>query len=72
MAKKVEKEVTEMSLGKNIEAMINGNFLTLTIDLSKNQGKSSSGKSIIIASTKGNLSIVGTEAVIGLNIYKKA
>lgn len=47
--------------------------LTITVDLSKEFGKSGSGKNIIIASTEGNTSIDGTDGVkIGLNIYKPA
>jgi len=33
-------------------------------------GLSKSGKTISIASTKGNQKIEGTDAVIGLNVYK--
>ena len=51
---------------------VDGNFLTITVDLSKDFGPSSSGKTIIIASTEGNVAIDGhEEAKIGLNIYKK-
>lgn len=57
---------------KNIDMVVSGNKLTITVDLSKDFGKSSSGKSVIIASTEGNVGIEGTDAKIGLNIYKKA
>ena len=57
---------------KNIEMTTNDNILTITIDLSKDFGKSGSGKSIIIASSEGNQSIPGTDCKIGLNVYKKA
>lgn len=61
------------TIGKNIEASLKGSILTLTIDLSKNFGLSSSQKSLIIASSEGNQSVPGKEEVkIGLNIYKKA
>jgi len=57
---------------KNVEMSIEGNILTIKVDLSKDFGPSSSGKTIIIASSEGNQSIPGKEAVkIGLNIYKK-
>lgn len=47
--------------------------LTITVDLSKEFGKSSSGKNIIIASTEGNTTVDGVDGVkIGLNIYKPA
>jgi len=49
-----------------------GTVLTITVDLSKDFGKSSSGKSIIIASTEGNVPVPGKEEIkIGLNVYKK-
>ena len=57
---------------KNVEMLIEGNILTIKVDLSKDFGPSASGKTIIIASSEGNQSIPGKEAVkIGLNVYKK-
>jgi len=57
---------------KNIEMMIEGNILTIKVDLSQRFGKSSSGKSTIIASTEGNQSVPGdAEIKIGLNVYTK-
>jgi hypothetical protein len=51
---------------------LTGNILTITVDVSKDFGKSASGKSIIIASTEGNISLPEKEdRKIGLNIYKK-
>ena len=58
---------------KNIEMKVEGNKLTITVDLSQRYGKSSSGKSIIIASSEGNQAIPGNEDIkIGLNVYNKA
>jgi hypothetical protein len=58
---------------KNCEMKMSGNILTITVDISKDFGKSSSGKSVIIASTEGNVSVPDTSDIkIGLNIYKKA
>jgi len=57
---------------KNIEMNVYGDILTIKVDLSKTFGKSSSGKSTIIASTEGNVSVPGKEEVkIGLNVYTK-
>jgi hypothetical protein len=56
---------------KNVELMVDGTMLTIKVDLSKDFGPSSSGKTTIIASTEGNISIPGREEKIGLNIYKK-
>lgn len=56
---------------KNVATALKGNILTITVDLAKTFGPSSSGKTIIIASTEGNQTIEGRSEVIGLNIYKK-
>ena len=58
---------------KNIkmENKANKLVLDLEIDLTKNFGRSKSGKSIIIGTTEGNLSVPGTENIkIGVNCYK--
>lgn len=55
----------------NVSATIEGKKLTLVIDLSKNQGPSASGKSEIIATTKGNIELEGHDkTMIGLNVFK--
>lgn len=52
---------------------VEGNKLMITVDLSQRYGKSSSGKSIIIASSEGNQTIPDNEEIkIGLNVYTKA
>ena len=57
---------------KNIDMVVEGDVLTIKVDLSQRFGKSSSGKSIIIASTEGNQSIPNNDDIkIGLNIYTK-
>ena len=57
---------------KNVEMKVEGNILTIKVDLTKDFGPSSSGKTTIIASTDGNVAIPEKEEVkIGLNIYKK-
>ena len=57
---------------KNVEMTVEGNILTIKVDLTKDFGPSSSGKTIIIASTEGNISISDSvEGKIGLNVYKK-
>jgi len=56
---------------KNIEMTGEGNILTITVDLTKEFGPSSSGKTIIIASTEGNISIPDRDEKFGLNIYMK-
>ena len=56
---------------KNVELSVEGTMLTIKVDLSKDFGPSSSGKTTIIASTEGNVSLPDREEKIGLNIYKK-
>jgi hypothetical protein len=56
---------------KNVELKVEGNILTIKVDLSKEYGPSSSGKTIIVASTEGNISVPEREEKIGLNVYKK-
>ncbi len=55
---------------KNVNLSVEGTMLTIKVDLSKEFGPSSSGKTTIIASTEGNIVIPGREEKIGLNIYK--
>ena len=55
----------------NVEMRVDGNKLVITADLSKDFGPCKSGKTTIIATTGGNVSVPGHEAVkVGLNIYK--
>lgn len=57
---------------KNVKTEVKGKILTITVDLSQSQGDSKSGKTEIIATTGGNVTIDGTGGVVmGLNIYKK-
>ena len=56
---------------KNVEMSVEGVLLTIQVDLSKEFGPSSSGKTTIIASTEGNVNIPERDEKIGLNIYKK-
>jgi hypothetical protein len=57
---------------KNVEMKVEDNILTIKVDLAKEFGPSASGKTIIISSTEGNISIPEKEEIkIGLNIYKK-
>ena len=56
---------------KNVELTVEGTLLTIKVDLSKDFGPSASGKTTIIASTEGNVSLPERKEKIGLNIYKK-
>ena len=56
---------------KNIQMNVEGDKLIIVVDLNQEFGLSSSGKSITIASTEGNISVPGREDVkVGLNVYK--
>jgi len=57
---------------KNVDMKVEGNILTIKVDLTKEFGPSSSGKTIIIATTEGNVALEGREeAKVGLNVYRK-
>lgn len=57
---------------KNVEMKVEENILTIKVDLTKEFGPSASGKTIIISSTEGNISIPEKEEIkIGLNVYRK-
>ena len=56
---------------KNVQMVVEGNILTIKVDLSKEFGPSSSGKTIIVASTEGSVSVLDLEEKVGLNVYRK-
>ena len=68
---------------KNVDMRIDKKTrtLTITVDLSTDCGESKSGKSIIIASTEGNVELQGelvgefeeelVGVFVGLNVYRK-
>jgi hypothetical protein len=56
---------------KNVQINVEGKKLIIVVDLDQEFGPSSSGKSITIASTEGNVSVPGREEIkIGLNVYR--
>jgi hypothetical protein len=56
---------------KNVEMKVEGSTLIIRVDLSKEFGPSSTGKTTIIASTEGNVSIPDRDEKVGLNVYRK-
>jgi hypothetical protein len=56
---------------KNIQLTVEGNILIIKVDLSKEFGPSSSGKTIIVASTEGNVAVPEREEKVGVNVYRK-
>lgn len=62
---------TAERLGTNVTGTLKGNILTLEIDISKSQGDSKSGKTVIVASSGGNVTVPGTDGLkLGLNAYR--
>lgn len=54
----------------NCKMIVKDSILTIKIDLKKEFGLSKSGKTIVVASTKGNKAIDDSDCIIGLNVYK--
>lgn len=58
-------------VGQNVLMEVKDGKLVITVDLAQSFGTSGSGKSTIIASTSGNVSVPGHEGVkVGLNVYR--
>lgn len=55
---------------KNVNMTVEGDILKIKVDLSQDYGPSKSGKTRIVATTAGNIAVPGTDAKIGLNIYR--
>lgn len=56
---------------RNITMAVKNNILTITCDLEADKIPSSTGKTLIVASTEGNQKVPGSEFVLGLNLYTK-
>jgi hypothetical protein len=57
---------------RNVEMSVSNNKLTIVVDLSVKGEVSGSGKSNVLGTTEGNVSVPGHEHVkIGLNVYTK-
>jgi len=56
---------------KNVDLSVDGDLLTIKVDLSCDFGPSKSGKTMIVASTQGNKTVPGREEKIGLNVYRQ-
>lgn len=58
---------------KNISMTVKDGKMTLVVDLKKDFGPSSSGKTLIVASSEGNQNVPDHKGVrFGLNVYKYA
>jgi hypothetical protein len=47
-----------------------GRTLTVKVDLTQDLGPSKTGKTRIVASTGGNKPVPGSDAFVGLNVYR--
>lgn len=55
---------------QNVKAEVKGNTLTITVDLTQRIGPSSTGKTLIVASSSGNANVPGHAGVkFGLNVF---
>ena len=58
-------------MAKNVTMRMEGNKLIIEVEMDQDFGPSKSGKTRIIASTEGNISVPDDEDVkIGLNVYR--
>ena len=61
------RKIKEM---QNVEVELDGEIARFKIDITKDFGPSSTGKTTMVASSRGNGSIEGTDIIFGLNLYK--
>lgn len=61
-------------MARNVEMQVDGSVLWLQVDLSKDGTASKSGKTNVVASTEGNISLAhdGKIYKVGLNVYLPA
>ena len=56
---------------QNMSMRVNGTKLVIEIDLAQDFGPSASGKTVIVASSRGNVQVPGTEETyLGLNCFR--
>ncbi len=56
---------------KNVEFSVDGDVLTVTVDLTKDFGPSKSGRNNIVATTEGNKTLPGRDERIGMTVYRE-
>jgi len=56
---------------QNIVVKVDKNVMTIVVKLDQDLGPSKSGKTRLIATSAGNVRVEGTDAFIGLNVYRK-
>jgi hypothetical protein len=61
-----------VNVGSGVEVEVKGDELVIRVNLKGDYGKSQSGKTTIVASTRGGVPIEGTNgATVSLNVYRK-
>ena len=57
---------------RNVKIEVDGDLLIITVDLNERYGRSKSGKSVIIGTTEGIVSVPGNADVkVGVNVFTK-
>uniref|UniRef100_A0A6M3IN49 Uncharacterized protein n=1 Tax=viral metagenome TaxID=1070528 RepID=A0A6M3IN49_9ZZZZ len=56
---------------RNVKIEATKKTIVITIDRESTEWTSGSGKSLMLASTEGNVEVPGTEYKVGLNLYRK-
>lgn len=56
---------------QNIVIKVDKGVMTIVVKLDVDLGPSKSGKTRLIATSSGNVKVEGTDAFIGLNVYRK-
>jgi hypothetical protein len=59
------------TVGENVTYTVEGEDLVIRVNTAHRGALSTSGKTVRVGSTLGNISVVGTPLVVGLNVYVK-
>jgi len=67
----VRREARANYVGDNVKVEVEGSKMYLTIDLEQDFGLSKSGKSRVVASTRGTLPVpANSEYKMGINVFR--
>ena len=71
-AKSNSVDVTKFSnVGRNVKVLVEDHMLFIAIDTREAGQPSASGKTMVKASTNGNVGVPGTDGTLGLNYYTR-
>ena len=65
----MKKKTQTQTIGRNVEVEVNGDLMTITVDLAEDTEPSASGKTLIVASSGGN-KMVADNTFMGINVYR--